>query len=463
MFPLEAVESETLTTILIYTICLGILMLLGVFIRLKLKVFTKFIIPASLIAGFIGLIIGPHGISLLPSEMYDTWSGYATILISVVFAPMLIGVTVNFERIKETQTVPQLIFTWTSSFLQWGVPLVITALILTPLFGVDPLFGTLVEVGWSGGHGTAGGMIEVYNNLNFSDGGSLGLTTATIGLLFGIIGGTILINYAVRKGYTNYINMEDTKTNIDAPTIGIIPTSDQKTSSVKTIQSEVVDGYAFHIAIISIAIFIGWIMQNLIDPFVPGMPLFPLALIGGFIVGIILKRTSFWEAVDIGTFKNIQGTALDFLVVSAVATISIPIVVEYLWPLVIMSIIVLFLMIGFFFYIGPRIFAKDWFEHSIILFGTATGVAAVGYMLLRMADPKMESDAYVAYGLRSPFSSPFAGGGLVTASIPILAVSFGVLPVGIACILIMILIFVLSKVFGLYGQHDNTYFIMKGK
>ncbi|MFD1385299.1 sodium/glutamate symporter [Oceanobacillus oncorhynchi subsp. oncorhynchi] len=458
MLPIESVESGTLSTLLIYTICLGILMLIGVIIRLKVKIFTKFIIPASLIAGFLGLIIGPHGLKLLPTSMYDTWSGYATILISIVFAPMLIGITVNFKRIKETQAIPQLVFSWTSSFLQWGIPLIITALFLTPLFGIDPLFGTLVEVGWSGGHGTAGGMIEVYENLSYSDGGSLGLTTATIGLLVGIIGGTILINYAVRKGYTNYIGIKDTITDSTSTTTGLIPKSEQQSSSVKTVQSEVVEGYAFHVAIISIAIFIGWILQTIIEPFVPGMPLFPLALIGGFIVGVILKRTALWEAVDVGTFRNIQGTALDFLVVSAVATISIPIVLEYFWPLLIMSIVVLFLMLGFFFYIGPRIFAKDWFEHSIILFGTATGVAAVGYMLLRMADPKMQSDAYVAYGLRSPFSSPFAGGGLVTASVPILTVSFGALPVGIACIVIMILIFVVCKFFGLYGRHNNSYF-----
>ena len=31
-------------------------------------------------------------------------------------------------------------------------------LVLTPLFGVPPVFGNLIEIGFEGGHGTVGGM-----------------------------------------------------------------------------------------------------------------------------------------------------------------------------------------------------------------------------------------------------------------------------------------------------------------
>ncbi|WP_020008219.1 sodium/glutamate symporter [Salinicoccus albus] len=456
MFPLETIESESLNTLLFYTACLGILLLIGVIIRIKLKIFKRLIIPASLIAGFIGLILGPHILGLIPVEMMDTWSGYAGVLIAIVFAPMLIGIEINVKRFKETQAVSQLMYSWGTSLIQWGIPLVLMGLIFTPIFGVDPLFGTLVEIGWSGGHGTAGGMVGVFEELNWSDGGSLGLTTATIGLLVGIIAGTIIINYGVRKGYTRYMTKRDTVVQSDKP--DIIPSSDQQPSSVSTIQSEIVDGYGFHLAIISVAVIIGWILQDIIESFIPGMPLFPLAMIGGFIVGIMLKRTNFYEAVDLETFRRIQGFALDFLIVSAVATISIPVVVDYFVPLLIMSIVMLVTMISFFFYVGPRLFEKDWFEHSIILFGTACGVAAVGYMLLRMVDPKLQSDAFIAYGLRAPFTSPFAGGGLVTASIPILTVSFGALGVGVTSIIIMLLIFIFAKFVGIFGRHDNTFF-----
>jgi len=457
MIPLESVSSDTLNALLFYTACLGILLLIGVIIRIKIKAFKKFVIPASLIAGIIGLILGPDVIGLIPVEMMDTWSGYSGILISIVFAPMLIGIEVNIKRFKETQAVSQLIYGWTISFLQWGIPLILMGILFTPVFGVNPLFGTLTEIGWSGGHGTAGGMVDAFEQLNWSEGGSLGLTIATIGLIVGIVAGTIIINYGIRKGYTNYMTIEDTKKKEENP--DIIPKIKQTFSSKGTIRSEIIDGYAFHLAIISTSIFIGWFLKEIIDIYIPGMPLFPLAMIGGFVVGIVLKQTSFFEAINTETFTRIQGFALDFLVASAVAAISIPVVIDYFVPLLIMSIIILITMILYFFYIGPRLFAKDWFEHSVIQFGTATGVAAIGYMLLRMVDPKLESDAFIAYGLRAPFSSPFSGGGLVTASVPILTISYGALSVGTASIVLAILIFIFAKIMGIYGKHNNTYFL----
>lgn len=456
MIPYETITSGSLNALLFYTACLGILLLIGTILRIKLKVFKKLVIPASLIAGILGLLLGPDVLGILPKEMISTWSGYAGILIAVVFAPMLIGIEVNMKRFKETQAVSQLIYGWTISFIQWGIPLLLMAVFFTPILGIDPLFGTLVEIGWSGGHGTAGGMVEAFESLNWSEGGSLGLTTATIGLVVGIIAGTIIINYGIRKGYTGYMSKKDVEIQPDNP--DIIPRAGQGPSSVTTVRSEVIDGYALHLAIISVAIFIGWFLKGIIDNFIPGMPLFPLAMIGGFIVGLIIRRTSLKDAIDTKTFTRIQGFSLDFLVAAAVATISIPVVIDYFFPLLIMSVIMLFIMVFYFFYIGPRLFKNDWFEHSIIQFGTATGVAAIGYMLLRMVDPKLESDAFIAYGLRAPFSSPFAGGGLVTASIPILTISYGALSVGLTSILIALAILMTAKFTGIYKKHNNSYF-----
>src|SRR5699024_1903945 len=84
MIPIEAVPSSTLNTLLFYTACLGILLLVGIIVRIKFKVFKRFVIPASLIAGFIGLILGPDVLGFLPVEMVQTWAGYSGILISVV-------------------------------------------------------------------------------------------------------------------------------------------------------------------------------------------------------------------------------------------------------------------------------------------------------------------------------------------------------------------------------------------
>lgn len=450
MIPNEVISSSSLSALLFYTICLGILLLIGTILRLKIPFFKKYIIPASLIAGFVGLALGPYGLQFLPEGMVSTWGGYAGILISIVFAPMLMGMRLNLKRFKETQALEQMAQTWNASFIQWGIPLLLTALLFTPVFGVNPLFGTLTEIGYSGGHGTAGGMTEVFNDLGWPEGASLALTVATIGLVTGIFGGVIIINYGVRKGYTNYIGKNDKVSSDNSP--DLIPLKEQTPSSMETVKSNVIDGYAFHFALISIAILLGWFLQKFVSQYVTGFPLFPMAMIGGMIVNWAVQKTSLRDAVNMETFRRIQGFALDFLIVAAVATIKIPLVIANFVPLLIISIVMLITMLFYFFYLGPRFFKKDWFEHSLIVFGAGTGVAAVGYMLLRMVDPKMESDAFIAYGLRAPFVAPFSGGGILTTLMPMLVLTYGALSIGAISIVVFIVVMIICKLTGLYGK-----------
>lgn len=91
MIPTEAITSENLNSLLFYFTVMGLLLVLAIFVRLKIKIFKKYFIPASLIAGILGLFLGPYGAKLFSEEMVSTWGALAGILISVVFAPMLIG------------------------------------------------------------------------------------------------------------------------------------------------------------------------------------------------------------------------------------------------------------------------------------------------------------------------------------------------------------------------------------
>jgi ESS family glutamate:Na+ symporter len=60
------------------------LLLVGKFIRVKVKAVQKMFIPPSLIAGFLGLLLGPEGLGWLPfSGQLGTYAG---ILIALVFA-----------------------------------------------------------------------------------------------------------------------------------------------------------------------------------------------------------------------------------------------------------------------------------------------------------------------------------------------------------------------------------------
>jgi len=62
----------------------------------------------------------------------------------------------------------------------------------------------------------------------------------------------------------------------------LIPPSKRKANSIGTLNNDLIESYAFHLALVGIAILIGWIMQVLIEKYVRiEMPLFPMAMIGG--------------------------------------------------------------------------------------------------------------------------------------------------------------------------------------
>lgn len=452
MIPNTPIDSITLSAMLFYLAVLGALLAVGVFLRMKISLFKKFFIPASLLAGFIGLILGPDGAKLLTSEMVSSWGSLAGILITFVFAPMLIGIKMKDSKGAKKHFAPQLFYHYMGNMIQYFLPVFITITILVPLFGVNELFATLIEVGWSGGHGTAAGMGEVYSSFQWEEGGTLGLTSATIGLVVSFIGGIIIINYSVKKGYTSVLknrNQMKQKNEED------ISEEKREPGSYTTISGDVVDGFAFHAALLLIAVLLGWFMQKILETFIPGLPLFPMAMIGGGILNLVISKTSYYKLIDVRTFQRIQGISLEFLIVGAVASIKIPVVVEYALPLFVMSVLMLLSMLWFFFYMGPRMFKEDWFENSIVIFGTLTGVAAIGLMLLRTVDPEGKTGAMAAYGLKAPLFSPFLGGGLITSIFPIMLISYGPFWVGGITLMIFLVLFFVAKSTGVYRKKKS--------
>lgn len=446
MFPTETVDN--VETLLFAVVVLGVLVLVGVLLRLVIRPLRRLFLPAALVGGVLGLALGPYGVELVPESMVATWAGLPGMLATIVFAPMLMGI--RLPKVRETYRliVPQLLFGYMGSFLMIGVPMIVTALVLAPLWNVNSMFGSLVEVGWPGGHGTAGAMTEVYNARGWTAGGSLGLTSATVGLIFGITAGMALVNWGIRRGHASKATQAEEKH--DDRRSDILPESQRTPIGRTSFNKDLVDSLAFHAALVAVAILIGWVLLYFVDLVVPGMPLFPLAMIGGGLVQLVVNRTPLRDTVDAASLRTIQGLALDLLIVSAVASIELPVVVDNAAALAILMVLAAGLAIGFFFLVGPRIFQQDWFEQAIINFGSLTGVASVGLMLLRAVDPGLNTVAGRAYALRAPFLSPFIGGGLITSLVPILAATRGPLLTGAVSLALFLVLLLLAKLLGFW-------------
>ncbi len=429
MFPIEKITSNTQQSLMLYVSIVSILILVATLVRLKVPFLKKAFIPASLLAGIFGMILGPYMLKVIPADMMSSIGGLSSNMIVIVFAVMLLGVPRSNKSLKsQAKTlVPGVIQFYIHDFFQIGLVCLLTVLIFTPLFGTNPLFGSTFEIGFLGGHGTAGGMVSIFEELNWAEGGDVGKTTATIGLLAGIFGGMALINLGVRKGYTTLLTVK-----ADGNNAKEVFVENRPIGSSLTISNDVVETFAFHFGLIGISILIGWVIVWTSKTYLSfTIPLFPFAMIGGWLLNILIQRTTLKDLVDRNVLLRIQGFALEILVTSAVASISIPVVFTYWKELLIGFVIVMSVTIWVFLWLSPRIFPNNWFEHGIMRYGAATGVAAIAYLLMRTCDPELKTDAGSMYALSSTFMSPYIGGGLITSAYPFLIVSWGALNTGL--------------------------------
>ncbi|NNJ70196.1 MAG: sodium:glutamate symporter, partial [Kiritimatiellales bacterium] len=419
--------------------CLCLLLGLGYWLRRKLVFLQRLYLPASVIAGLLGLLI--LQLAPVPTEATTGWSKLPGLLINIVFACLFLGTALPPVSKVWKSAGRQLAY---GQFVAWGqyaVGCVFVLLLLGPLFNLPDMFAGIMPVGFEGGHGTAGGMGPVFDELGFPEMKDFALASATGGIMGAIIVGMGLVNWAVRKGYVE----KKAAPRFDAEDLtGIIPEGNRPEAGKLTVSSDVIESLSLHLVFVGTAILLGWLMKQGLLLFAEALPakgaqllasfpLFPLCMLGGVIVQWLADRFDPHEHMSHGLMLRIQNCALDFLVVAAIATIRLDVVAQGWLPLVIL----IFAGIGWnvlcLTVFARRAFKDAWFERGIAEMGQSMGVTATGLLLLRVVDPDYETEAAEAFAAKQLLHEPFMGGGLWTSTaIPFLALWGGWPILGIA-------------------------------
>ena len=155
------------------------------------------------------------------------------------------------------------------------------------------------------------------------------------------------------------------------------------------------------------------------------VPLFPMALIGGIIIQVVMKRFDLEVLIIRRLQERIAGVALDLLVVTALASINLAVLGANIGVFLILSVVGITWNVLAFIYLAPRILPVYWFERGIGDMGQSMGVTATGILLIRMVDPENRTGAFESFGYKQLFFEPIVGGGLFTAAAPALIDRFG--------------------------------------
>ena len=374
------------------------LLLVGKLIRVKVKLIQKLFIPPSLIAGVLGLAFGPNGLGWLP--LSGSMGTYAAVLIALVFGALPLSSPKFSAKEIAGRVGPMWAFAQLGMLVQWG---------LAGLFGIFVLklfwpelndaFGVMLSTGFYGGHGTAAAIGEAFNGLGWDEAASLGMTTATVGVICAIIGGLIMIKWAAKNKQTAFIaDFADLPNELRS---GLVPEEKRDSIGSATTSAISIEPLTFHLALVLLVAFLGYSMSVGVKQLYPQLelPVFSCA----FIVGLLLKKafdaTGVTNYICPQTTQRIGSMATDLLVAFGVASIKLGVVVKYAIPLVVLIIAGALMVFAVTFFFGRRLSKTYWFERTIFAWGWWTGTMAMGIALIRIVDPKLASKAMDDYAL----------------------------------------------------------------
>ena len=377
---------------------ISVLLLIGHTLRAKDKLIQKMFIPPSLIAGLLGLALGPNGLGWLPFS--DQLGTYAGILIAVVFAALPFSSSnAPIKEIVRT-TGPMWAYAQLGMLLQWGIVGLFGLTIIKWIWpNLNDAFGVMFPTGFYGGHGTAAAIGAAFEGLGWEDARSLGMMTATVGVVIAIGIGLIFIKWATRNKHAAFIS--DFNDLPDELRSGMLPEEKRSSIGTETTSSISIDSLTFHAALVCVAALLGYLASRGVKLAYPKLelPVFSCA----FVIGLIMKRV--FDAVHISkyicpqTTVRIGSMSTDLLVAFGVASIKLSVIVNYALPLLVLIICGTLITMLITFYLGRRLSKTYWFERTIFAWGWWTGTMAMGIALLRIVDPKLASKAMDDYAL----------------------------------------------------------------
>ncbi len=430
MMTAHAAPSVEVSAVAVFC-ALCLLLFIGNAARARITLLQRLYLPSSVVGGLIGLLVVSILGTALPEGARATFDAHVKLarnvpgfLINVIFATLFLG-----KALPRMKTVVRLAFpqVCVGQIMAWGqyvVGLGLTGFVFKRFFfgeeRVHELFGNLLEVGFEGGHGTVSGLEESFRTFGWAEGAALGYTMATAGMIIGIVLGMAMVQWAFRRGIVKEVVTFDERKAHERR--GLHLKRRRPDAGKQTVMCDSIDSLAWHIAVVGLAVLLGFGMlkglqwaETALFPeaetrIFRGFPLFPLCMLGGVMLQFVTKAVKKDLLVDRGQMERISGATLDFLVVSAVATIQLKVVAANWQPLVITIVAGTAWSVWVVLRVAPRVFRTAWFERAMAEFGQATGVTATGLMLLRTVDPENRTPAAVSFGYKQLLQEPVMSG-----------------------------------------------------
>ncbi|MXI86690.1 sodium:glutamate symporter [Sphaerochaeta halotolerans] len=391
---------------------ISVSLLLAALIRARVRFFQKFLIPVSILSGIM-LLVFYNFIAPLWGLRNDFLGEIVYHLLNISFISMLLRVTPKAHT--EGRGKRTIAANVTAVLGQYGLQcffgLIATALIIST-FKPDlfPAFGFTLPLGFELGPGQSYSIGIGWEAMGFRGGSSVGLTMAAIGFLMGSFGGVILINQGLKRGW---IGAEQAKTiNDRSVRTGFFSRAEHERpiGSYLSTDGESMDSMTYHIALVMVTYLISWsfltglsALLGLIGPL--GNELadslwginFVFSSFSALGVKMLMKLFKVETTIDNATCNRISGLSVDLTVASSLGAISLVAVQGYWIPILILTLVGLFITMVILPWYCSRLYDDHQFFRMLIIYGSATGTLPTGLALLRVVDKEFETPVATDY------------------------------------------------------------------
>ena len=390
-----------------FLVQLGLLLLflmLGNILRRTVPLFRKCLIPSALLGGtmllLVNIVTKRLGFLLVDNRLMQVITYHC---LAIGFAAMTLKTEKSSHKTNKAQVVEfgalQGGTYMLQAFVGMGITLILFLLTRHGDQVVSYICGLILPLAFGQGPGNALSWdINFTNNpaAQFAGNGSFGLSLASIGFVVASVFGVLHINIYKKRGDLHVRTGNPTREAAEQADSGEDEIPDNESVDKFTIQSGFVAlAYALSFAFMCLL----GVLSDFTNSIAWGFNFLWASLAAMLIKAVVkgLRKGNLMHRVYINNYQmdRISGFAFDLMIVAGVAAIEINDIKNYILPIVILSLVGMVIT-----YVYIRLVARECFkgfEHEFFLmsFGTLTGTASNGMILMKEVDP----------GLRTPTSS----------------------------------------------------------
>ena len=383
---------------------LMVFLLIGNTMRRKIPLFRKYLVPSALLGGtmllIIKIIFEQFKIELVDNAMMQVITYHC---LAIGFAAMTLKTEKSTHKTSKAQVFEFGALQGGTYMLQAFVGLGVTILMFLFTQHGDKIIsyicGLILPLAFGQGPGNAMNWDINFTNTEatqFAGNGSYGLSLASIGFVVACVFGILYINIHKKRGTLKVRECKPGQQNDTQLEAGVEEIPDNESVDKFTLQAGFVAlayavSFGFMVLLGELSDFtksIGWGF-NFLWASLAAMLI--KAIVKGLRKGKLMNR----EYINNYQMDRISGFAFDIMIVAGVSAIKIDEVKNYIVPSVVLSVLGAILTCVYI-----RLATKECFkgfEHEMFLmsFGTLTGTASNGVILMKETDP----------GLRTPTSS----------------------------------------------------------